>query len=304
VTFHVSRAGELCQDITVTAAGDARATTRNCITATERPAEPAPPVQPEPPTTPPDSAPPSTSPLRVSMKGPDRRAVGETARFAIEVTNTGTAAVADVEIDNNFETTLQPSGASAGWKWLPGNALGWQVASLAPGAVVRYEVEMRCLRDTPRSCNRVTVSAAGLEPVAAESCLEIAGAGGQPAASEAGRLSLSIADTADPIKVNSQTTYQIVLANKSDASVFEVEIAIKFGEELRLDGIVGPGVRGSITSGGVRFPAIRELRAGENPTIELRFTGVKPGTARVQVEVTSQGQSVPVTGEHTTEVLR
>jgi hypothetical protein len=148
------------------------------------------------------------------------------------------------------------------------------------------------------------VSAAGIKPVAAESCLEITGPGGQPAAPAGNALSLSIAETADPIKLNGQTTYQIVLANKSDASLFEVEVAIKFSEELRLEGVVGPGVRGSITAGAVRFPAIREVRAGESPTIELRFTGVKPGTARVQVEVTSQGQSKPVTGEQTTEVLR
>ncbi|MEX0677878.1 MAG: hypothetical protein WD063_12425 [Pirellulales bacterium] len=325
-TFHVSRAGQLCQDITVTADGDVRATARSCITATASPLS----AQPQPRTLeqqPPPAAPepravaptPATTKLSVTKKGPDRRSVGETALFVIEVTNQGEAAIENLQIADNFETSLEPSRATEGSQWFEGNALGWKIASLAPGGRVRREIELKCLRPTPRSCNRVTVTAPGLEPLADEACLEIVGDGDQsppaadaqsPPAADAqaapaagAEMTVSIADTADPIKVDGQTTCQIVLANKGQQSAFEVEVSVKFSDELRFEGSNGP-VRGSVSAGVVRFTPIRELRSGEKGSFELRFNGARPGTGRVQVDVTSQGQARPISAEQTTEVLR
>jgi hypothetical protein len=53
----------------------------------------------------------------------------------------------------------------------------------------------------------------------------------------------------------------------------------------------------------VRFPALRELRAKETQTFELRFKGARAGTGKVHVEVTSRGQAAPLTADQTTEVL-
>jgi uncharacterized repeat protein (TIGR01451 family) len=310
VSFHVSRAGQLCQEISVSAGGQTRDTARNCLTASEpAPTQPEPqplapepeakPIEPQPGTTPA----PATAQVTVTKEGPVGGRVGETVRFAIEVTNRGDKPLEDVQIADNFETTLEPTSATRGWQWLVGNALGWKVASLEPGRTVRYEVELKCLRETPQSCNRVTVTAAGIDPVADEACLEITGEGGAAAPAKAADLTLSVADTADPIKIDGQTTYQIVLANQGETSALEVEVSVKFSDELRLEGIGGP-VRGAVSAGAVRFPPIRELRAGESPSFELRFRGARPGTARVQVEVKSQGQAAPVTADGTTEVLR
>ncbi len=311
VTFHISGEGELCQNITVTAAGDVRATARRCITAVPSPLAPPeepPALQPQPlpsePEPPADITPtPGTAKLSVTKKGPDRRRVGETALFVIEVTNNGEAAIEDLQIADNFETSLEPSRATGGYEWLPGNALGWKIGSLAPGRTVRYEIELRCLRPTPRACNRVTVSAPGMESLADEACLEIVAERAQAAPAAGAEISVSLAETADPIKIDGQTTYQIVLTNKSEQSAFDVKVSVKFSNELHLEGINGP-VQGTVSAGAVRFTPIRELRSGENPSFELRFKGARAGTARVQVVVTSQGQAKPTSAEQTTEVLR
>lgn len=302
VSFHISRAGQLCQNVTVTAAGDARATTRSCITAVAAPVTAAPeprPLEPSPDETPARS----TAKLSVTKKGPDRRKVGEVALFIIEVTNTGDAAIENLEIADNFETSLEPGRATEGSEWLEGNALGWKIDSLAAGRTVRREIELKCLRETPRSCNRVTVTAPGLEPVADEACLEIVGEGAQAPPGQGVKLDVSIAETADPIKIDGPTTYQVILTNKGDQPAFDVEVSIKHSDELRLQEYKGP-VRGSATAGAVRFPPIRELRAGESQTFELRCTGLRPGTARVQAEVTGRDLPKPITAEQTTEVLR
>ncbi len=317
VTFHVGKAGQLCQEVTITANGMAPVSTRNCITANESPLGPEPqplPTEPAPATptgpTPAEPAPtPAIAELTVTKRGPARHSVGELALFEIVVTNRSQRTIENIEIADNYEISLEPHKATGGSTWL-GNALGWKVSSLEPGGTVRREIQMRCLRETPRACNRVTVTATGMEAIADEACLEItAGAGAAPAPTTpitpAGASDISVAavETADPIRVDGQTTYQVLLTNRGEGSAFDVDVDIQFGAELQLLQHSGGPVRGSLTADGVRFQTIRELRAGETQTFELRFKGVRAGTGKVHVSVTSRGLPTPITADQTTEVL-
>jgi hypothetical protein len=246
----------------------------------------------------------------IKQTGPARQRVGETALFTIEVTNQGRQAIENVEIANHFETTLRPLRATEDSSWLSGGALGWKIPQLEPGKTLRRSIEFTCLRETPRSCNRVTVTGTGLAAVAEEACLEIAGPESEAAAAAATAesqtpLEVTVAETADPVKVGSDTTYQILLANKDAQSVFDVTLTITYGDQLRFEGAASPlPERPKILPGEIRFPAAREIRSGENPlSFELRFKGVAPGTAKLRIEVGSRGQTRPVTSEQTTEVL-
>ncbi len=309
VTFRVMQAGQWCQDITVTADGGLRGTTRNCIAASAplESAQPAAqPAEAQPSTTPPPGG---LAQLSVRKSGPDRRRVGEKALFTIEVTNGSDQPIENLEVADHFETSLEPGRATEGSVWLQGNALGWKIPTLAAGKTIRREIEFGCLRETPRSCNRVTVTAPGIELAADEACLEIAGTAGAesaPAASssgEPGGIGVTVADTADPIKVDGETTYQIVLTNKGSQSVFDVAMTVTFGGELRLENISGP-LHASVLPDKVRFDPIREFRAGENPlSFELRFKGVRPAAARLRVEVISRGQAKGISAEQKTEIL-
>jgi uncharacterized repeat protein (TIGR01451 family) len=307
VAFRVTRAGETCQDITVTADGAAPASARRCLTASEAPQQvPAtmPPVQTTespPATTPPTN----TGPLSVRKVGPDRQRVGEAARFRIEVTNTSNQSINDLEIADNFETSLQPAHATDGYTWLKGNSLGWKIASLDAGKTTVREIEFTCLRQTPRACNRVTVTAAGIDPIADEACLEVLGQPGDAAAATPplGDLQVAVADTADPIKAGGETTYQVLVSNAGTQSAFDVVVTATLGSDLKLLGLSAP-VEASVLVESVKFQAIRELRAGENPlSFELRVQGVRPATARFHVDVTSRGQTKPASAEQTTEIL-
>ncbi len=116
---------------------------------------------------------PAAARVTVTKSGPDSRQVGETALFKIEVTNDSNETIENLEIADNYELALQPTRATSGSDWLEGNALGWKVASLEPGRTIRREIEMKCLRETPRACNRVTVTAPRMATAADEACLEI-----------------------------------------------------------------------------------------------------------------------------------
>ncbi len=304
VTFRVVEPGEQCQDIEVTGEGGARATARHCLTATVASADPS--------SAPGSSAPtPSPAPagdratLSVRQTGPDRKTVGETARFTIQVTNSSGQAVDDLVISDTFETSLEPVSATDGKEWMPGNAIGWRIGTLDAGQSVRREVEFKCAHETPRACSRVNVTAKNMQPLSDEACVEIVGAScaRAPAAEGANPINVSVAETTDPVRVGGDTTYQVLVENKGQLSQFDVVVVATLSEELKLDTIAGP-VRGSVVPPTVRFPAIKELRANESPlSYELRATAVRAGTAKVRVDVTCRGQTRPVSAEQTTQVL-
>ncbi len=333
VVFRIAKEGELCQEITVTATNHAPVTSRACVTSTTsplapetapQPTSPAPsvpipvPTEPAPtsPTTPQPTLPAEPTPtlatpkLTVTKRGPQQGKVGDTVLFEIEVTNNTSKTFTDIAIADNHEISLEPVRATGGSEWLEGNALGWRVATLEPGRTIRRQIELRCLRETPRACNRVTVVAREMEAVADEACLEISGDAAapapQPAAPEtppgAPKISVTAIETADPIRINGQTSYQIIVTNNGDASAYDVVVAITFDEGLQLLQHGGP-VIGSASRKSVRYPALRELRAGETQSFDLRFKGVAAGNARVQAEITARGLAQPIRAEQTTEVL-
>jgi uncharacterized repeat protein (TIGR01451 family) len=324
VNFRIARAGELCQNIEVTGAGGLKGTARHCLTASppsderspgdERWEPQPPPAAQDAPARPPGEQPPSAETPRAAARlsvrktGPDRRLVGETALFTIEVTNRGEQPLEDVVIADNFETSLEPQRATEDNEWFEGGAIGWKVGTLAPGTTARRDIEFKCLRETPRACNRVTVTAKNLEPVADEACFEIVGGGAEAAApSKVTRqpLSVTVADTTDPVRVNGKTTFQILIENPAPTSYFDVVVRATISDELHVESIGAPaGTEGSILNNSVRFTPIRELRPGEPPlSFELQTTARRAGAAGVRVEVTSRGQAQPVVAEHATQVI-
>lgn len=298
-----------------------------------QPGEPAPfqpqPSEQQPPTTPPlGTSNPSQPPaqptfdssqanagarpnLVVNMTGPPRRKVDEIAEFVIEVTNTGTAPLTNVRIVDHYELSLEPVQATLGFDQA-GGALTWNVASIAPGKSVKRQLNCRCIQQVNRACNRVTVSADGGISQGDEVCLEVVTAEQPPQAEPAapaavpakaaGSLSLAVAEQVDPVRIGGDTTYQIVLTNKGDSSAKDVTVVANVPQEMSLLGVGGPhGAR--MLPDSARFYPIRELRAGESVTLEVRVKARRTGTARFEVQATSEGQTSPVIESETTQIL-
>ena len=317
VTLRITEPGELCQEIVVRGNGGVEASKRTCITATAASEPPSTEpessggIQPPSGTQPNPAQQPDTEPhtgrsvkLSVQINGQSRRALGETVRFTIDVTNPGPESIEEIVIANHFETSLQPEQATEGSSWIA-SALGWKIDSLAVGKTIRREIVFKSLREAPQACNRVTVTGRGIDAVTEEACAEIVGEqsetpGAEPAG-QAAPISVSVAETADPVKVGGETTYQVLVENKSEQSQFDMALSATFGDELKLEGLSSP-VEGRVRPTGVQFPALRELRAGETATFEFRMKAVRAATARFKVDVTSRGQK-SVSAEQTTEIL-
>jgi len=309
VTLRVTEPGELCQEITVRGNGGVEASKRSCLTAIAAPETPEPQspgttqpeTNPEPPAT--ESQGGRAAKLSVQINGPSRIIVGESVRCTIDLTNPGPGPLEEIVIANNFETSLQPEQATEGSSWIS-TALGWKLDSLAAGKTIRREIVFKSLREAPQACNRVTVTGRGLAQVTEEACFEIAAEQAEPPAAPAEQpaaISVSVAETADPVKVGGETTYQVLVENKTEQSQFDVALTATFGDEFKLEGLSSP-VEGRVRPTGVQFPAVRELRAGETATYEFRMKAVRAADARFRVEVSSRGQK-SVTAEQTTEIL-
>jgi uncharacterized repeat protein (TIGR01451 family) len=253
----------------------------------------------------PPAAPQAAGSLSVKATGPDRRKLGEVAEFAITVTNTGSAALTNVVVTNNFETSLEASQASPGWQRRNG-ALTWTLDSLAPGATKTWQLNCNCVKEAAKACNRVTVTADGDLQGSDETCLEIdaTNAAPPPAAAPApGKLTVTVAEQSDPIRVGSDTVYQIVVTNAGSTPQTQVVVSVKISEELRLIAIPQSPVTATSFPRSVRFKPVAEVRPGEPITFELQIQADTAGTGKVQVEVNAAGLAQPVTAEASTQIL-
>ena len=112
-------------------------------------------------------------PVSVAITGPQKPpTVGDTARFTIDVTNTGGATLQDVQVVSRCDPALVPAKATDGWK-IANESLVWNVDSLLAGQVARFVVECRCQAASAKACNRVTVALPDGGRAGGEAALEI-----------------------------------------------------------------------------------------------------------------------------------
>ena len=326
VTFQVVQSGQACQDVTITAEGGLRGEAHTCLTVPDRQAPavmpPAtPPASPpaNPPANEPADEPPATQPappaapqgvgkLSVQVGGPDSRKLDELAPFTITVTNTGNAPLTNLVVANNFETSLEADSATPTPQWR-GGALVWTLDSLAPGATKTWTLQCRCVKEAAKACNRVTVTADGGVQEGDEACLQISANPTTPAAPPAastpapGNLTVSIAEQTDPIRVDGETIYQIVVTNAGSVPLQQVVASVRISQELQLDKIVASPVAGTSFPRQVRFKPISEIRAGETITFELQIRALTAGTGTVEVEVAAPGLAQAVTANASTQIV-
>jgi uncharacterized repeat protein (TIGR01451 family) len=300
VTFIVTRPGQQCHRLDVTAEGGHAAAARGCVTGTQ-----------------PAAPPPTPARLSVRVTGPRTIAAGQVGEFFVDVTNTGTAAASGVVIQVQYGVNLELKEATGGHKDDPRNfTTTWRVAQLAGGESIRRQLNCRALNADPRATVKASVTSdqnriAEIGQTVTEITAAAApppvrpGVEPVPEAPVAGNLKVVVRDLADPIMLGAKTTYLIQITNQRAAADHDVAITLQLSEGLKVTGIAGPtGAANSSPDGRtVELTPVAEIRANEQlPDYKVEVEGTKAGKQKLQVIVKSARTPAGVTAEAETTV--
>jgi uncharacterized repeat protein (TIGR01451 family) len=299
VTFVVTRPGQQCHRLDVTAEGGHAASARGCVTGTQPAAPPATPAQ-----------------LDVRVSGPRTVAAGQVAEFFVDLSNTGTSAATGVVISVQYGVNLELKEATRGHQDDPRNfTTTWRVARLAGGESVRRQLNCVAKNPNPRATVKVSVTSDQLkiaeigqavtEITAAAAPPIVSGVQPMPEVPVAGNLKVVVRDLADPIMLGAKTTYLIQITNQRAAADRDVVLTLQLSEGLKVSGISGPtGAANSSPDGRtVELTPVAEVRANEQlPDYKVEVTGTKAGKQQIQVTVKSNRSPAGVAAEAETTV--
>jgi uncharacterized repeat protein (TIGR01451 family) len=282
--------------------------------------------------------------LTVKKTGPVRKRVGETAEFTIEVTNDGSETANNIRIADNYDQSLDPVAATDGWVisggalvWTVGELEAGKtvkrqinceclqptfnscnrvtvtaegVAAVAGEAcleISRKHDPLRPSEDPDESPPPITPNPirpdASSAPEAPNPRFEPAPRprGGIPPATG---LTLTVGDQRDPVRVGEEMTYQVVLANRTNASDRRVLLSVEIPDNMTMAGVEGPVRAPKILNRIAEFEPIAELRANESITFQIRCRAVEPGDGRFTAKATSENQPSGARAEEPTQVVQ
>jgi uncharacterized repeat protein (TIGR01451 family) len=245
--------------------------------------------------------------LDLSLIGPAGRLVGRRAAYTVTVRNAGDLAADGTEVSvpvpAGFRdvTPLDGGRADAG-------RLVWAVGRIHPGQdrAVRFEATAAAPGAHPVRAQAFALKAP--RPVLAE-CRTVVD--GIPA------LRVEVLDTADPVEVGQETTYEVKVTNTGTKPAADVRLVCDLPAELRFVSAAGPSGAGAERVGvefgppapgravrAVAFDPVAELAPRTEAVFRVRVRAEAVGDARFKAVITSGDLSAPVVKEESTRVYR
>ncbi len=229
--------------------------------------------------------------LNIAISGPSRRFLERQATYNVKIENPGTAAARNVEVLARLDRGFTFVSTENNGQYDPNrHAVRWSIVELPAGESASVPVTLLPIEAGDQVIRMEAMAdldtrSESEHTVAVESQAE---------------LTFSIADTADPIELGSETTYEIKVRNagsRNDTNV-QVRLLLPPGiEMLESDSDAGTDGRG-----GVVFAPHANLPAGGDLTYRIRVRGIQPDTHVIKAVVTSDQARVPVTKEESTMV--
>jgi uncharacterized repeat protein (TIGR01451 family) len=233
--------------------------------------------------------------LTVTKTGPTNKAVGDTAEFVMDISNTGTVPATNLKVADNYDLALDPVSATDGHSFA-GDDLIWIVDTLPPGKTIRFQVNCRCLSPAANACNRVTVTSQEGARADGQACLAIGG--------PTTPLRMSVSDSRDPVAVGNDTTYQVSVSNPNSVADTNVQLIATLSPELAPSAVGTSGPTSYSTQGQtVQFGPVAQLAPGATLTFSIQAHGATPGMGRLHVEVSSANMPTPIAADQTTTVF-
>jgi uncharacterized repeat protein (TIGR01451 family) len=237
-----------------------------------------------------------TPKLALTKTGPERRLVKRPAAYLLTVSNPGDMPANNVEVSDEVPEGIEFLSASAGGGLVRRNRPGldlvkWSLGTLPPGASRTVQIVIRAT--APGEFVNVAVATAdrGLTAKANVRTKFEDGTG----------LSAEIDKGADPLDVGRDVTYQVRLFNPGRGPAQGVRLVVTAPEELQVSTARGPTAADQDRQT-VTFAPLPTLRPGAEAVYAVYARALKPGAAKLRVEVTSAETAAPLAWEETVTV--
>jgi uncharacterized repeat protein (TIGR01451 family) len=251
--------------------------------------------------------------VSASLTGGGQVVVGQNNTFNIGVANTGNVPLTGVQVVFRYPDSLIPAGTErAVTAHTPGNLI-WRIERLEVGQRLSWRLECTAQRADATAASRLEVTSEQNASDSAGQTTNITppaapedggpGPGREPdGGAVTGRLTLSVADQADPIRVGQRETYLIVIKNDRNVSDKNVQLTVSFPEGLAFKSVRGPVRAARSSAREMDLAPIAELRAGESVTIRVEAEAQRAGQLTVRASVKSLRSPAGVSAQAETTV--
>ncbi|MEQ8787185.1 MAG: DUF11 domain-containing protein [Pirellulaceae bacterium] len=230
--------------------------------------------------------------LDVALTGPSKRYLERQATYSVRVQNPGTAPATNIELVAYLPKGLKyVSTDNQGQYDAQNHAVYWSLEELPPRmngevTVTALPVETGQQKLRVEGRGDLGLSAAYDQQVTVEGLAE---------------LFFQVADSADPIEVDSETEYEIRLINQGSKTDTNVRVSARLPFELKPISGDGP-TRVQIQGQDIFFEPLARLAPKDSAVFKVRVQGKAMGDHRISVSVVSDEVPKAVTKEESTRV--
>jgi len=230
--------------------------------------------------------------LEVTVEGPKKRYLEREATYQLSVTNPGTAPAEQIELVAYLPTGLKFVSANNGGHYEEANrAVHWRLEELPVKEIGTVELVAMPVEAGQQNIKLLGTANRGLrvekeQPVMVEGIAAVM---------------FQVADTADPIEVGGETTYEVRVVNQGSKAATNVRVVVALPAEMKPVAAEGP-TRYTTEGGRVLFDGLARLAPKADTTYRVRTQALKAGDLRTSIQLMTDEMTSPVTKEESTRV--
>lgn len=216
--------------------------------------------------------------LALGKQGPAARYLGQTARYDIQLRNTGDGVARGVVVGDVYPPGLSFLSASPAASHDAGKRqITWSLDNLPAGEARQLRAEFRTA-GIGQSCNQAQAHAERAAPAQARVCTEVKGLAA---------LRLEVVDGPDPVVIGSPTVYRIEVFNQGTASATQVAVRATLPEQMAYLDAGGP-TQAVVDGRDIRFGPVSTLGPGETVVYTVRARALTQGDVRFATEISAR----------------
>ena len=230
--------------------------------------------------------------LKVVMTGPSKRFLGREATYTFSVTNPGTAAAKEIELTTYLPKGMKFVKANNSGQYDPRrNCVVWSLEELPPTETGAVQMTALPIEEGEQKLRIEAKAQQGLADMQ-ESTITVDGVAA---------VLFEVADLADPIEVGGETTYEVRVTNQGSKAATNIIVSAIMPAEMKPLAAEGP-TKHVIEGAKVTFEPLPRLSPKGDTVFRIRAQALRPGDARVKVQLMADELRQPVTKEESTRV--